>query len=212
MSERTDINPDDLEEYIDEVIEEKIKYLKTYDAVVMNNIDPENEGKVLVMVHDLGWATPDLWAWASPEFPMRGGWIIPAIGDEIKIYFDKGNVEEMVYRGYIYFDVLNPAPESLFSKGVIFKTKTQLIQMTYDDALGKFEIVVGTAGLHKVTIDITQGIIITDGVNEVSLKATGIELKTGDASAWVPCIIGNCIFSGAPHGGTPAGIIKLKGA
>lgn len=59
----------------------------------------------------------------------------------------------------------------------------------------------------------SAGITITDKNGmEVSLAAAGITLKSGDAAAWLPNIIPNCIFSGAPHGGTGAGVVKLKGA
>ncbi len=47
--------------------------------------------------------------------------------------------------------------------------------------------------------------------NEIRFEALGITIKTGDAATWTPCIIPNCIFSGAPHGGIVAGITKLKG-
>lgn len=38
-----------------------------------------------------------------------------------------------------------------------------------------------------------------------------IELKTGDAGPWVPSTIIKCPFTGLPHGGPDAGIVKLKG-
>ncbi len=49
-----------------------------------------------------------------------------------------------------------------------------------------------------------------DGSIEVD-STVGITIKTGDASAWLPNILGNCAFTGAPHGGSVAGIQKLKG-
>jgi phage baseplate assembly protein V len=42
-------------------------------------------------------------------------------------------------------------------------------------------------------------------------STVGITLKTGDASAWMPNILGKCAFTDAPHGGSIAGIVKLKG-
>lgn len=47
--------------------------------------------------------------------------------------------------------------------------------------------------------------------HKITVDNTGIKLSTGDAALWKPCIIPNCIFSGAPHGGAAGGIIKLKG-
>ena len=47
--------------------------------------------------------------------------------------------------------------------------------------------------------------------NQIRLTTLGIKLKSGDATIWMPSIIPNCPFSGAPHGGPTAGIVKLTG-
>lgn len=46
----------------------------------------------------------------------------------------------------------------------------------------------------------------------ITLDVTGITIKTGDASAWKPNILAADPFTGMPHGGPTAGIVKLKGA
>ena len=48
--------------------------------------------------------------------------------------------------------------------------------------------------------------------HEINMQVLGIILKSGDATMWMPSVIPNCPFGGAPHGGPTAGIIKLKGA
>jgi hypothetical protein len=56
------------------------------------------------------------------------------------------------------------------------------------------------------------GITIEDANgNQVVMDAAGVKLKTGDASPWLPNIIPTCPFTGAPHGGPAAGIVKLTG-
>lgn len=47
---------------------------------------------------------------------------------------------------------------------------------------------------------------------KITLTSAGIEIKTGDASSWGPNVMKTCPITGIPHGGIPAGIIKLKGA
>ena len=56
--------------------------------------------------------------------------------------------------------------------------------------------------------------------NKITMKADGsieiesngaLILKSGDSSSWKPNIQGTCLFTGAPHGGSGAGIAKLKG-
>lgn len=65
----------------------------------------------------------------------------------------------------------------------------------------------------EIFIDTNGCITIEDGTgtNKIEMNASGIKLTTGDASIWQPCSISACIFSGAPHGGTTAGITKLTG-
>lgn len=46
---------------------------------------------------------------------------------------------------------------------------------------------------------------------QVLIDATGLTLKSGDASGWIPNAIAVCPFTGAPHGGAASGIVKLKG-
>lgn len=56
------------------------------------------------------------------------------------------------------------------------------------------------------------GITIEDANgNQVVMDAAGVKLKTGDASPWLPNIIPTCPFTGQPHGGPAAGIVKLTG-
>lgn len=46
---------------------------------------------------------------------------------------------------------------------------------------------------------------------EINIIGDSITLNTGDASSWKPNIISVCPYTGQPHGGEAAGIIKLKG-
>ena len=64
---------------------------------------------------------------------------------------------------------------------------------------------------NSVTMD-SKGITIKDANGlEVQLTSSGIVLKSGDAAAWCPNTLAVCPFTGAPHGGSGAGIVKLKG-
>ena len=69
--------------------------------------------------------------------------------------------------------------------------------------LGKGDVVVYNKTGSKITLK-DNGDVEIESVKD-------IVLNSGDAGAWKPCIIGNCIFTGAPHGGVPAAILKLKG-
>lgn len=72
-------------------------------------------------------------------------------------------------------------------------------------------IIIEDSNGNTITKD-SSGIIIKDSnANEVIMDSSGVKIKSGDATAWAPCIVKNCYFTGAPHGGQPAGIIKLTG-
>lgn len=62
----------------------------------------------------------------------------------------------------------------------------------------------GTGGL--------TGIEIIFGGSKIVIDNTGIILSTGDAFVWRPSILPTDPFTGLPHGGPTAGIIKLRGA
>ena len=47
---------------------------------------------------------------------------------------------------------------------------------------------------------------------KITIDDTGITLNSTDAIAWKPNILPNDPFTGLPHGGPTAGIVKLRGA
>lgn len=63
----------------------------------------------------------------------------------------------------------------------------------------------------QVVMDTTGVSVKHNGGSEVYIDVTGITLKSGDATIWQPNTLPACLFSGAPHGGVSAGILKLKG-
>ena len=75
---------------------------------------------------------------------------------------------------------------------------------------------------NKITMD-TSGVLIEDKTkNKVTMNTSGIRVhpfagkdlvfQTVTSALWNPNILPNCIFSGAPHGGSGAGITDLKGS
>ena len=240
----TEIKVDDLEEYINDVIEEKVKFLKTYDGIVMNNVDPDGAGAVQVMIHDLGWLLPDQWVWAEPEFAFPGSFSVPKPTSEVKVYFDQGNVENPRYKGTMYYQ--NSPPGSLPTDGSIFASPILGMNMVYDElsalmawdtGVSKIElelagyINIEASPTNYIEVDAVDGVFLSAGATGfIEVKTTGqcnvvanpgtyievdpvggITLATGDSAAWQPCVLPACVFSGAPHGGAAAGIVRLKG-
>jgi len=94
--------------------------------------------------------------------------------------------------------------------------KDDRILVTSIDGTGK-HVVSGVLSLSQGANPGEKKLYSRDSTGTVKatiyLKNDGsIELKTGDASSWAPNILTIDPFSGATHGGIPAGIIKLKGS
>lgn len=80
------------------------QYFGKYRGMVLNNIDPEQRGRLLVQVPDvLGMATS---SWALPCFPVTGRqmgfWSIPQIGTGVWVEFEQGNVDYPIWSGCWY--------------------------------------------------------------------------------------------------------------
>jgi hypothetical protein len=76
--------------------------------------------------------------------------------------------------------------------------------------------VVGDARIEQAsdltTIDMGGSKAELGSSGSVKITAsTEIQLATGDSVSWQPNVLNSCLFTGAPHGGTTAGISKLKG-
>lgn len=63
----------------------------------------------------------------------------------------------------------------------------------------------------SIEIESTNTMSITAPSGTVIDDVTSIQIKTGDASTWMPNILKIDPFTGIPHGGPGAGIVKLTG-
>ena len=83
---------------------ERRQYFGKYRGMVLNNIDPEGRGRLLVQVPDvLGLATS---SWALPCFPVAGRqmgfWSIPQIGTGVWVEFEQGDTDYPIWAGCWY--------------------------------------------------------------------------------------------------------------
>lgn len=84
MMDFIDKDPNDNEQYI-------------YTGIVVNNNDPDKQGKVQVNVYNIYSEVPDKdLPWALPDFSFIGSkvgsFIVPPIGTMVNVYFDKGDI------------------------------------------------------------------------------------------------------------------------
>lgn len=72
------------------------KFYAPYRGIVMDNKDPEQRGRVLATIPDVG-HTLELFpkVWIDPMFAAagtdRGSLMVPEVGDSVRVWFDSGN-------------------------------------------------------------------------------------------------------------------------
>ena len=69
-------------------------YGGTYQAVVIDNVDPNYENRLLVRVPEAGIEA----AWAAARSGSSGG-PLPAVGDEVLVQFEGGDTDHPVWHG-----------------------------------------------------------------------------------------------------------------
>jgi uncharacterized protein involved in type VI secretion and phage assembly len=72
-----------------------------YRGTVMNNIDPEQIGRVQVMVPDVAGFLPS--SWAMPCLPITGinmgMFTVPNIGSKVWVEFERGDIDHPIWSG-----------------------------------------------------------------------------------------------------------------
>ena len=80
------------------------KYYGKYRGKVLNNIDPEQIGRLLVQVSDVTGLAPS--SWAMPCFPFTGtqmgAYMLPQIGTGVWVEFEQGNPDYPIWSGCWY--------------------------------------------------------------------------------------------------------------
>ena len=84
-----------------------MKYLGKYRGTVLNNLDPEQRGRIQAEVPDFTKGFPT--SWAHPSVPMAGpqcGHVsVPPIGAAVWIEFEQGNRDHPIWTGCFWGSV-----------------------------------------------------------------------------------------------------------
>ena len=77
------------------------RYYGKYRGTVLNNVDPMQEGRLMVQVPDVSGLTPS--SWAKPCLPFTGKqmgmWAIPQIGAGVWVEFEQGDADYPIWTG-----------------------------------------------------------------------------------------------------------------
>jgi hypothetical protein len=138
-------------------------YFGKYRGHVTDNADPDNRGRLRAAVphllgdEPLGWALPAFTYGGAPE---QGFFVIPEVGADVWIEFERGNLDFPVWTGAWFAS--GAVPESAQPAQKVLKTKSG----------------------HKVVLDDDGGsLAITDSNgNSITMDGTVIKVKTGNAT------------------------------
>ena len=79
----------------------RVKHYGKYRGTVINNIDPEQLGRIQVMVPDVLGTTPS--GWALPCVPLAGMqmgmYLVPVVGSTVWVEFEKGDADLPIWTG-----------------------------------------------------------------------------------------------------------------
>lgn len=91
------------------------KYYGKYRGTVINNIDPEQRGRIMAQVPDVLGLTPS--SWAMPCVPMagksQGTFMVPQIGAGVWIEFEQGDPDYPIWVGGFWGSVAEVPPLAL---------------------------------------------------------------------------------------------------
>jgi type VI secretion system (T6SS) baseplate-like injector VgrG len=115
------------------------KFYGIYSATVLNNIDPALQGRITVMVPDVGSVTPS--TFVNPCLPMAGKqqgiFMVPQIGSTVWIQFEAGDPDKPIWMGGSWPDPAMVPTAALMpveppGQSIVFQTSMQQLFMISD--------------------------------------------------------------------------------
>ena len=149
------------------------RYYGKFRGTVVNNIDPEQRGRIMVTVPDV---TLPPSTWAMPCFPIggiqAGAWMIPNPGTGVWVEFEQGDADHPIWTGCWYGSaadvpaLAHAAPP--VTPPILFQTQGQMTFMLSD--------VPGPTG--GILLKTTTGALI-------SMNDVGITISNGKGASIV---------------------------
>lgn len=158
-----------------------------YPAIVIDNADPDNIGRVKVRLPCLGASDEEGYAtWARIATLMagnnRGTWFIPDVNDEVLISFEGGDPSRPYVIGCLWNGNDKP-PESM--DGIRKNNRKVLrsrsgVKITLDETDGQEQLILETPGGQRITMkDGPSSLeIIDSNGNSVKLETSGVTITT----------------------------------
>ena len=155
-----------------------------YPAIVIDNVDPENTGRLKVRLPQVlvsGERGYEVWARIATLMAgaNRGTWFIPDVNDEVVVAFEQGDLSRPYVLGALW-NGANPPPEKMEvdNSKKLLRSRNG-VKITLDDQGGRESVIIETPGGQKLTLEDGPGAVVrTDSNgNSVELKTNGITVN-----------------------------------
>lgn len=137
---------------------EKPKYFGKYRATVINTLDPQNQGRIMVQLADKYGLFPS--TWAMPSFPfaakgMAGMVALPQIGTQVWVEFEAGDTDYPIWSGGFFpeiagFPTLALAGATPATPNIHFQTTTGTSVTLSDNPLQQVMIKTATGAMIQM--------------------------------------------------------------
>ncbi len=106
--------------------EKTTRYYGKYRGTVVNNIDPEQRGRIQAIVPDVQGITPT--TWAMPCVPIAGKqegvYMVPQVGAGVWIEFEQGDPDYPIWVGG-FWGAFAEVPQSALGQTIVIQTTLQ---------------------------------------------------------------------------------------
>jgi len=146
-----------------------------YPAIVIDNIDPENSGRLKVRLPQIpvsGGSGHEAWARVATLMAgaNRGTWFVPELNDEVVVAFEEGDVRRPYVLGGLW-NGASPPPASIDANNNTKLVRSRNgLKITLDDQEGRESVVIETPGGQKLTLEDGPGAVVLTDSNGNSLK------------------------------------------
>jgi uncharacterized protein involved in type VI secretion and phage assembly len=151
------------------------RYHGKYRATVLQNVDPQQTGRVVVQVADVLGQTSSSWAipCMAAAGAQAGCFIVPPVGSQVWVEFEQGDPDYPIWSGG-FWGSTGEVPSAANSPAAIAPGQNIVLQTTGGNAL-----VLSDAA----TTSSTGGIIIKSGGAMIVVNATGIYISNGQGAS-----------------------------
>lgn len=156
------------------------KFYGVFPALVIDNVDPINLGRVQVRFQLIG-VTSEPWARMVTLMAgeNRGTWFIPDVGDEVLVAFEAGDVRQPYIIGSMW-DATRLPPETMARNNnkKLLRSRNG-VRVILDDQSSQESFIVETPGGQRVTLKDGPGLIeiMDSNGNSVRLESSGITVN-----------------------------------